>query len=165
MRKTTAALITAATAILATGAGLGTASASPAAPASSGIEHFYLMTTSATSNSSSVIAAGVFTAAGVDISGPSTDTVQLPGGTFKVHHPGQTSGSPKLNPATCFVTDTGTGKFTISGGTGKYKGLTGSGQVVINIVGILARSDGHCSRNVNPDAWHQTLTGTANVHL
>ena len=165
MRKTTAALITAATTALATGAGLATASASPTPAASSGTEHFYLMTTSGTSNRSSLIAEGVFTAAGVDIStGPSTDTVQLPGGTFKINHPGG-NGNPKVNPATCFVTYTGTAKFTLSGGTGKYKGIAGSGEAVITIVAIAARSHGACSENANPLAWHQTITGTAHVHL
>jgi hypothetical protein len=165
MRKTTAALIATATIVLAAGAGLATASASPAAPASSGTEHFYLMTTSGTSNSSSLIATGVFTAAGVDISGSSTDAVRLPGGTFKIHHPGGPSGAPKVNPATCFTTLTATVPFSVNGGTGKYKGLAGSGTAVISVVAILARSHGACSENANPLAWHQTITGTAHVHL
>jgi hypothetical protein len=165
MRKTTAALITAATTAIATGAGLATASASPAASASSGTEHFYLMTTSGTSNRSSLIAEGVFTAAGVDISGSSTDTVQLPGGTFKIHHSGGPSGAPKVNPATCFTTLTVTDPFSVNGGTGKYKGLTGSGTAVISIIAILARSHGACTEDANPVAWHQTITGTAHVHL
>ena len=165
MRKTTAALITAATTALATGAGLATASASPAAPASSGTEHFYLMTTSGTSNRSSLIAAGVFTAAGVDIStSATTDTVHLPGGTFKIHHPGD-NGNPTVNPSTCLFTLTVTDAFSVGGGTGKYKGLTGSGKAVVSIVAILARSHGHCSDNANPVAWHQTITATGHVHL
>ena len=165
MRKTTAAIVTAATAVLATGVGLGTASASPTPAARSGIEHLYLMTTSATSNRYSLITTGVFTAGGVDIStSPTTDTALLPGGTFKIHHPGNT-GAPKVNPATCLFTLTTTDKITLNGGTGKYKGITGSGKAVVSIIAIAARSHGHCSENANPVAWQQTIDATAKVHL
>jgi hypothetical protein len=167
MRKTTAALTTAAAAVLATGVGLGTASASPAGPAAaSGTEHFYLMSASTTSNRLSLIAAGVFTGAGVDISGNSSDTVQLPGGTFKINHSGNgPGGAPKVNPTTCFATDTIAAPFTVSGGTGKYKHIAGSGKAVITVVGILARTHGKCNFNANPVAQQETIIGTAKVHL
>jgi hypothetical protein len=53
---------------------------------------------------------------------------------------GPTTGGPKVNPATCFFTFTGGGKFTVSGGTGACKGISGSGKVVLSIVGILGRT-------------------------
>ena len=69
-------------------AGLTAASASQAAgAASSGTEHFQLMTTSAANNApSSIIARGVFTAGGVDHPGNKVDTVVFPDGTFKIAH-------------------------------------------------------------------------------
>jgi hypothetical protein len=169
MRQTTAAVMTAAAAVLATGVGLGTASASSAAPAApaaaSGTEHFYLMSTSTTSNHLNLIAAGVFTGAGIDISGNTVDTVRLPGGTFKIHHSGGNGPAPKVNPTTCFATFSLPSPFTVSGGTGKYKHLTGSGKAVITIVGILARTHGHCNFNVAPVAQQETIVATGKVHL
>jgi hypothetical protein len=166
MRKITAALTTAAAAILATGVGLGTASASPAAPAAaSGAEHFYLMNASATSNRLSLIATGVFTGAGVDISGNSSDTVQLPGGTFKIIHSANGPGASHANPTTCFATFSGTSPFTVSGGTGRYKHISGSGKAVITFVGIAPRAHGKCNFNANPVAQQETIVGTAKVHL
>ena len=165
MRKITAGLVTVATAVLATGVGLGTASASPAPAAKAGTEHFYLMSTSTTSNNSGLIATGVFTAAGVDVGGNSTDTARLPGGTFKIHHPGDNGGTTKVNPTTCFATYTDTTKITLSNGTGKYKGISGSGTAVVSVVAILPRAKGHCSENANAVASHETIIATAKVHL
>ena len=144
------------------GTGIASASASPAA---SGTEQFYLMTTSATATTMPVIASGVFTAAGVDHEGNTVDTVRLPRGTFEINHSGATSGTPKVNPATCFATFTGTGAITVGHGTGAYRGISGSGKAVISIVGILGRIHGACSMNVNPVAWQQTIRATARIKL
>jgi hypothetical protein len=171
MRKTIAASASAAAAsMLVVGGGLAVANASPhgsASPATSGTEHLYLMTTSAASNKASLIVSGVFTANGVDIEGNGpTDTVRLPGGTFKIHHPaGGPPGKPKVNALTCFVTISGSARFTINGGTGKFAGLTGAGKALVTIVGILGRSHGKCSESALPAAWHETITATAHVHL
>jgi uncharacterized membrane protein len=166
MRKMTTAIAGAAVAtMLVGGAGLAYASASPAT-AAAGTEDFYLMTTSGTATTIPVIANGVFTAAGVDHTGNTVDTAVFPTGSFKINHGGPISGTPKLNPATCFFTFTGKGKFTISGGTGAYKGISGSGKVVITIVGITGRTKkGACSENGAPVAWQQTYSGVASVKL
>jgi hypothetical protein len=86
--------------------------------------------------------------------GSTSDAVKFPRGSFKV------------NPATCFFTFTGGGKFTVSGGTGAYRGISGSGKVVLSIVGILGSTKiGACSQNGKPVAWQQTYPGTARIKL
>ena len=87
----------------------------------SGPEHFQLMTTSATSNTASVIASGVFTAGGVDHMGSKVDTLVFSNGSFKVAH-SKGTGKPKLNPKTCLFTVTIRGTIALSGGTGGTRG-------------------------------------------
>jgi hypothetical protein len=38
-------------------------------------------------------------------------------------------------------------------------------KAVISIVGILGRTHGACSENVNPVAWQQTIRATAHITL
>lgn len=91
------------------------ASAAPAArPAVSGTEHFQVVGTSATSNTASVIATGVFTAGGVDHTGARADTLVFPNGSFKVAHKGTTTHS--FNPKTCLLTVSGHSALTLYGG-------------------------------------------------
>jgi hypothetical protein len=165
MRGKTLALAIAAAAAALTLAGTGLASASPS-PSASGTEQFYLSTTSATATTMPVIAAGVFTAAGVDHAGNSVDTLKFANGSFQIIHPGPGTGHPKFNPKTCFVTFTGTGKFTLGHGTGAYKGISGSGKVAVTFVAIGARThSGACSKNAPPVAFQQSLRGTAHLKL
>jgi len=166
MRKTLAMLASTVAAAGIVAGGLATASANSATSAASGTEHFYLMTTSATGTTEPVIAGGVFTASGTDHEGSKIDSVVVKGGTFKINHSGKTTGAPKVNAKTCFFTLNGSTKFTVGGGTGAYKGLSGSGKAVISIVGILGRtSSGACSDSVKPVAWQQTIRATGHVKL
>ena len=93
-------------------------------PAVSGTEHFQLMTTSATATSIPVIAYGVFTAAGVNHTGSKVDTLVFPNGSFKINHSGVPT-RQKFNKKTCLLQVSGTGKVTLFGGTGAYKGISG----------------------------------------
>ncbi|MGD0701447.1 MAG: hypothetical protein ABSA02_16380 [Trebonia sp.] len=149
------------------GAGLAAASVRPAAPPKSGTEHFYLMTTQPAASRYSVIATGVFTAGGTDIAGNTTDTVKLPGGTFKINHGGQTHVvKQQFNPTTCLGVFEGTSKFTVGGGTGKYARITGSGNATINFLGIASRTKkGACNFNANPVVNEETITATGHVKL
>lgn len=164
MRKTLAALAATAGAIaLVTGAGLAAASASPAA---SGTEHFSLMTTVPSASKYTIIASGVFTAGGVDISGNSTDTAKFANGTFKIHHGGKVKVvKEQLNPKTCLELAIVKVTFTLGGGTGAYKGLSGSGKATINVLAIGSRSKGQCNPNANPLHNEETITATAHVKL
>ncbi len=167
MRKTIAALIGAATAAtMITGAGLAAASARPASPSSSGTEHFNLMTTQPSASTYTVIASGLFTAGGIDISGSTTDTVKLPGGSFKIHHGGPLHiVKQQLNRKTCLANFEATAGLTVGGGTGKYKGISGSGKATINSLFIARRSKGTCNPNLTPVVAEQTITATAHVKL
>jgi hypothetical protein len=148
--------------------GLTAASAANSAgtrPVVSGSEKFYAMTTSPTSSRYSAIATGVFTAGGFDDSGRTADTLHFPGGTFRVNH-GATHGTQVLNPRTCLFTARQKGAYTISGGTGRYAGISGSGTAVISILGVGARnSKGQCSQNLTPVAWQQVISGKGHVKL
>jgi hypothetical protein len=148
------------------GAGLASASTSAAAR-SSGTEHFYLMTTQPSGSRYSIIATGVFTTGGLDISGGTTDTVRVKGGTFKIHHGGAVHViKEELNSRTCLAQFEGTGRFTLGGGTGAYKKLSGSGKALVSDLSIFPRnSKGVCNPNANAVVNEQTITATAHVRL
>lgn len=164
MRKiiTSAAVAAAAAALL---GGTGMAAASSHATAS-GTEHFQLMSTSGTSNKSSVIAYGVFTAGGVDTSGAhNTDTLTFANGSFKLVHK-ITGGSQHFNTKTCLLTGTQTATYTLGSGTGAYARISGSGKATVNILGIAARnSNGQCSQSLPPVAFHLLINASGPVTL
>jgi hypothetical protein len=167
MRKSIAAIIgAAATVALVGGAGLAAASASSASPAASGTEHFYLMTTQPSSSKYEVIATGVFTASGTDISGNTVDTVKLTGGGFKITHNGAFRIiKQSVNPKTCFAVFVAKASFTVGHGTGAYKGISGSGTATISDIAIGPKSKGKCNLNVNPIANEETITASPHVKL
>jgi hypothetical protein len=171
MRKTTLIAIPTAVLLL-SGAGLAGTSlasasvASPAHSAASGTEHFYLMTTQASAARYTVIATGVFTAGGVDISGNKIDTVKLTGGGFKINHGGVDHViTQQINPRTCLAKFVVSGKFTVFAGTGAYKGISGSGKALVDVLAIGARKNGQCNMNANPAFSEETITATAHVTL
>src|SRR5215469_5724375 len=98
------------------------AGASPAH--ATGTEKFQIMTTSATSSTASVIAAGVFTAGGVDHQGNKVDTFVFSNGSVKVSHKGPST--THINPRTCLLTVVGHGTFKVTGGTGAYANISGA---------------------------------------
>ncbi|HEY5357762.1 MAG TPA: hypothetical protein VIJ82_08730 [Streptosporangiaceae bacterium] len=168
MRKTIAALIgTATAATMISGAGLAAASTAAGSPAKSGTEHLYLMTTQPSASRYSVIATGVFTAGGVDISGNVTDTIKFRGGTFKVHHGGPSHVvRQRLNRKTCLFEFEVISGFKVGGGTGAYKGISGSGKAVISALAIARRnSKGQCNPNANPVVNQQTITAKGHIKL
>jgi len=140
--------------------------AASASPAASGTEHFSLMTTQPSASKYAIIASGVFTAGGVDVSGSSTDTAKFANGTFKIHHGGKFKiVKEQLNPKTCLELFVAKVKFTLGGGTGAYKDLSGSGNATINELAIGSRSKGQCNPNANPVHNEETITATAHVKL
>ena len=132
--------------------------------AASGPEHFQLMSTSATSNTASVIASGVFTAGGVDHMGSKVDTLVFANGSFKVAH-SKGTGRPKLNPKTCLLTLMVRGTVALSGGTGAYKGISGKGTYQFNQLAILAKVGGKCSMKKPPVAFQALIKASAMVTL
>ncbi len=141
------------------------AAASTASRSASGTEHFELVTTSVGQTISfHAIYYGVVNGAGTEISPSSgnTDTVHLPGGTFKLIHtapPGV-----KVNLKTCVATGSGTAKYKIADGTGRYRGISGKGSAVISEVGILGRVKGVCSENAQPSGFFIIVKGSGPLH-
>lgn len=139
------------------------AGAATAGSAVSGTENFQVVSTSSTASTLSAIVTGVFTAGGVDHPGRTADTLVFPKGSFKVTHKGTTTSS--LNPKTCLLTVSGPATITLSGGTGAYVGISGSGRAQLSILAIAARSGGKCSTTLPPVTFQQIIKGTAQVSL
>ena len=144
------------------GAGLATASTHTGV---SGTEHFQAMSTSATSNASSVIASGVFTAPAVDHEGPNNiGTFTFSNGTITVKHSNGT-GTQQFDPKTCLLTISQHGTYKLLKGTGAYAGISGNGKYQLNILAIGAKSAGKCVKNKPPVAFHQVINATGPVSL
>ena len=163
--KRIATLVTAVTAVAAALWLAVPAGAAPTVrPAVSGTENFQLMTTSATATTIPVIAYGVFTAAGVDHTGSKVDTLVFPNGSFKVNH-SKVPVKIKVNPKTCLLQGSGTGKITLSGGTGAYKGISGTPVATVSVLAIAASSKGKCSMTKPPVAFQQLIKASGKVTL
>jgi hypothetical protein len=163
MRKIiTLAAVAAAAATVIGGTGIAMAGTHSAA---SGTENFQMMTTSATSPTASVIASGVFTAPGVDHEGQhNTATFTFPNGTVSLKHSAGT-GKQTFDPKTCLLTINEHGTYNMTGGTGSYAGITGSGKYQLSILAIGASSGGKCSKSKPPVAFHQVINASGPVTL
>ncbi len=136
-------------------AGLAAASASPARPAASRTEHFQLVTTSP-SGSSPVIMYGVILGFGTDHEGSKIDTMKFPAGSFRlVHH--ETKGAEPINPKNCLDQVYNDGTYKISGGTGKYKGISGHGTYHFTQLYIFKKVKGLCRTNLPPFTFQQII--------
>jgi hypothetical protein len=145
------------------------ASASQAAVAAvTGTEHFQFATTSPTASSNQLIAYGVLTAAGVERDGAhNTGTVTFSNGTIKLKHDNGT-GSQSFNAKTCLMQINVHGKYTVTGGTGKYAGVTGHGTYTVSILAIGPKTkSGACSNSqtVPPIAFQQVVDTTGTITL
>jgi hypothetical protein len=165
MLKVRNRLLGAAGAVVAAGAiAVSGVAAAGAHTSASGTEQFQLMSTSATSSTSSIIARGVFTAGGVDHAGNKVDTAVFPGGSFKIAH-SKGTGTQSFNPKTCLMTVNQHGTYKLSGGTGKYAGISGSGKYQVSILAVAPRSGGTCSKTKPPVAFQQIIKASGPVKL
>ena len=159
---TGAAAVAAGAAIAATGI---TAATAAPRPAVSGTEHVQIMSTSATSKTSSVIAYGMFTAGGTDTrTTNSTDTATFPNGTFKITH-SKGTGTQHFNPTTCLLTISEKGTYSLGSGTGAYAGISGSGTYQLSILAVGAKSGGVCSKTLPPTTFQQVIRASGPVSL
>ena len=144
MRKPVTITIAAAAAAIAAVTGVAAAGASPATrAAASGTEDMQVM--SATAGPASVIARGVFTAAGrARLSDARTATITFPGGTVVLSHR-QAHGSQHFYPASCLSLVSQSGSYQITHGTGRYAGISGHGTYQLSLEMIGARVHGQCS--------------------
>jgi hypothetical protein len=142
------------------------AAAAPTRYGGSGHEYFQLMTTSATATTIPVIAAGVFTAAGVDHEDTSknVDTLVFPNGSFKVNH-----AHIRMNvyfSKTCLRKVSGRGTVKLFDGTGAYKGISGKPVATLAILAIAARTAaGGCSMTKPPVAFQQLISASGKITL
>jgi hypothetical protein len=151
MRRTlVAAIALASTAALASGATVAAASASTSGVRAAKVphEHFRIISTTAGAKRQSVLATGAFTAGGYQVPGKlvnlrSTDKMVFPGGTFLVARHITRQWLP-LPSKTCFIQETLRGSYTLSHGTGAYRGISGSGSFVTRIRGVIRRSKAGC---------------------
>lgn len=134
-------------------------------PAVSGTEHVQIMSTSTTSKTESAIAYGVFTAAGrAKLGSGRVGTIAFPGGTIKLsHHAGK--GTMHVSPKTCLTIVSQPGTYKITGGTGKFAGMTGHGTYQLSFMFIGARARGRCSTAAPPVAQQELLRLSGPVHL
>jgi hypothetical protein len=169
MRKTHFRLLMAAGSMLAAGAitlsGTIAATAAPSSSSASGIEHFQFMSTSATATRDTVIAHGVFTAGGVDITtSNTTDTLKFPDGKIRLRHsPG--TGPQSFNRHTCLFTVHQHGTYRLLSGTGKYAGISGHGRYRLDILAVGARSHGKCTQKKPPVTFELIVRASGPVHL
>jgi hypothetical protein len=149
--------ITRATALLAAAAlavtGSTAASASPAAPTT---EHWIAESVNPVSATATLIARGPLTAGGTI--NFETGHVKLPGGTLTLSHH-QVHGTSGENASTCLATVTSSGTYKITGGTGRYRHLTGHGHYSLTAYAIVKKVKGKCSSSV-PYAQTELLTAT-----
>ena len=116
-----------------------------------GFEHFTI--TQSSPNGGPVLAYGAFNASGIDVehgTNPSmgTGTFHFPNGTVNASHTSDPGGTMNFNPVTCVGHFTGTGDYTITGGTGAYWGIRGHGEYTLNGTVIAAHTAHGCGQQI-----------------
>jgi len=153
------AVVLAATVAVAGAAAAATTQAGSARP---GTEHIVVMGASTSSSVDSVIATGAFTAGGSINLGANTGKVTLGGGTLTLV-PSFGPSRHRFDAATCLLTISGRGTYTLGRGTGQYAGIRASGRFTISIRQVNARlADGKCSAT-RALAYQGVITGSGPV--
>jgi len=138
-----------------TATGVSVASAAPAA--ASGTEYIQVMSASVTPGPASVIARGVFTAAGQARLGDArTATFTFPGGTLVLSHR-TAKDSSRFYPGSCLSVISQSGSYRIVRGTGRYARISGHGTYQLSLEIVAARAGGHCSSARPPLAQQELL--------
>ncbi len=89
----------------------------------------------------------------------------LPGGSFKVVHTGK-RGTQSFNFKTCFYAFSQPGTYKLSGGTGKYKGISGHGTYTVSAIGLSPKlKNGECNPNAVATAQQIVFRGGGSVKL
>jgi hypothetical protein len=132
----------------------------------SGTEHFSFMSTSTTNEAKySAIATGAITAGG---------TAELLGGKGRIVFPTGTitliskvTGAPTESGSTqkCVAIFSEKGVYTLTGGTGAYTGISGSGRFSLSSTGVGMIKHGKCdtSSNSKPTASQEVITASGPV--
>lgn len=107
---------------------------------------------------------GLFTDYGVDYPGNAVDKIVLQKGSFKVAH-SQGTGPQYFNPKTCLGIISQQGTYRIYHGTGKYRGIRGSGTYYFSLKFIAARARGQCTQSAPPAAYQLIIKASGPVSL
>jgi hypothetical protein len=131
--------------------------AAAARPTVSGTEHVQIMSTSANPGPASAIGYGAFTAGGTArISSTPAGELLFPGGTIRLrHHAGRAT--VHFSPVTCLTMISQPGTYAITGGTGRYAGISGHGTYQLSFTFIGARGPGGCAAKGAPVAQQELL--------
>ncbi len=148
---------------LASAAMLGIPSAA-SATASGSIEHIRIVGNSL-NPAGTIIIKGPFADGGTDYSRGQKDLAVFPSGSFTIHHPGGDF-TFTLNPRTCIAHISGSGDYTIGGGYGIYKGVSGEGTYVFHGLATFGRAaDGTCDDHSQPIAEQDIIRASGSMSL
>jgi hypothetical protein len=142
------------------------ASAAPRTPSAvEGTEYVQIMSASTTGGPAGAIARGVFTAAGqANVGSGKVGTLVFPGGTITLNHRvGHQAG--QVDPRTCLNLISQSGTYQITGGTGRYAGISGHGTYQLSLEFISARAHGQCTSGGPPVAQQELLRLSGPVRL
>ncbi|MEP7022674.1 MAG: hypothetical protein ABJB47_02450 [Actinomycetota bacterium] len=146
----------------ASGVGLASASTRSAGPQ---IEHFQLVTTSASAVTIPVVAYGLFTGRAVAVAGERAITYRFADGSFQVFTSSGT-GPSSFDTRTClgFISQHGT--YRLSHGTGKFAGISGHGKFQADVRYIARRNArGTCSRHSVPTVFQEIFKASGPAQL
>lgn len=136
-------------------------------PARHGTETLVFSTHQLTGNLDFTAAAsGVFKAAGsfAEVGSSDQSRAVFPHGSFLVTHPRSKAAkvtSQSVNHASCVATEIERAPYTISGGTGRYKGISGAGTAIITFTARLPRlKNGSCDLSSTVSLVPGTATTT-----
>jgi hypothetical protein len=116
--------------------------------ARAGAEELVLSSNSAAGNPAyKLVTYGVFRETGTSVgigNGQNESLAKLPDGTFVVRHPvaDQKVTLESVNPRSCEVVVDQSGTFTVGGGTGAFRGITGYGTDTVRYRARLGRGHG-----------------------
>ena len=151
-----AALVLVVIGLTATNAAAGTRPPATSPATSSATEHFEAMSTNPVSAVATLIARGPLTIGGtVNLQ---TGRAVLPGGDLTLDHH-QLHGGSTFSSQTCLATVTSSGTYRITGGTGRYRHVSGHGDYQLIAYATVAKVNGKCSAKV-PYAQETLLTAS-----
>ena len=120
-------------------------------------EHFRFMSTSVPADKFNVIATGAFTDGGTATPLDPSNKLTFPDGTINVASKSKGKPVTTANTKTCYETLSDQGTYTITGGTGKYRGLTGSGTYTLEIREIGPKVNGKCDTQTSKRVASQAI--------
>jgi hypothetical protein len=129
-------------------------------------ERFTFITTSTTSPDPvlSVIATGAFADGGIAKKTSMGIALKFPTGTITLDvNKGHTKLDTIKSANACLQTQTKSGTFTVAGGTGSYKGITGSGRTSHSATFVEQLAHGNCANNFSAVQVIATANGTVSL--